>query len=70
MGPRSDVQQEENPIDLASIHLLYRFPRNISRPLLTTYENRLGWLYNREFAIALIVNWGWLGGVGMVAELE
>ena len=70
MGPRRAVQQEEGPIDVASIHPLYQFPQNIPRPLLTTYENRLGWLYNREFAIAPIIDWGWLGRVGMVVELE
>lgn len=38
--------------------------------MLTNYENRLGWLYNSEFSIAPIVDWGWLRGVGMVLELE
>lgn len=70
MAPKRAVQQENNPIDVASIHPLYRFPQNLSRALLTTYENRLGWIYNREFAIAPIVDWRWLRGVGMVLELE
>ena len=32
--------------------------------------NILRWLYNREFAIAPVVDWAWLCGVGMVAEME
>lgn len=38
--------------------------------MLNNYMNRLGWLYNGEFAIASLVDWAWLHGVGMVAELE
>ena len=70
MAPRRDVSHEDVQINLVSIHPLYRFPQNISRDLLTTYENRLGWLYNKEFAIAPIVDWTWLREVGLVSELE
>ena len=37
---------------------------------MNNYENRLGWLYNREFAFAPTVDWAWLRMVGMVMELE
>ena len=56
MGPQRAFPQAQDPIDVSSIPPLYRFPQNLSRAMLNNYENRLGWLYNHEFAIALIVD--------------
>lgn len=55
---------------MSSIHSLYRFLQNISQAFIDNYMNKLGCLYNREFAIALVVDWAWLRRVGMVTEVE
>lgn len=70
MGPRCAIPEEQDHIDVPSIHPLYRFPQNVSQTMLNNYANKLGWLYNREFALAPLVDWSWLRGVGMVTEVK
>lgn len=70
MQPRRAIPEEQEYIEVSGIHPLYRFPQNISQVMLNNFTNRLGWLYNCEFAIAPLVDWALLRGVGMVAEVE
>lgn len=70
MGPQRAVPQPQDLIDASSIHMLYGFPQNLSYATQNNYKNQLGWLYNRKFAIAPIIDWAWLHRVGMVMELE
>ena len=61
--------RREIPSGLASLHPFYVFPTNVSRDVLTRYNNRLGCLHNREFAVAPTVNWQRLRDVGIVDRL-
>lgn len=70
MGPRHAFTQEKEHVDVPSLHPLYQFPQSISQSMLNNYSNKLGWLYNSEFALAPVADWSWLNRVGMVAELE
>lgn len=69
-GSSKSSSSTTRPIDVASIHLLYLFPQNISGAMLNNNENRLAWLYNCEFAVDPTMDWALLREVGMVMELE
>ena len=61
MAPRREV-----PAGVAGLHPFYNFPATTARDVLTRWNNRLGWLYNREIAVAPTVNWTRLREVGLV----
>ena len=45
-------------------------PQNILQSMLKKYSNKLGWLYNRDFALAPVIDWSWLSGIGIVTKVE
>ena len=64
------IPEEQEHIDVPSIHPLNRFPQNVSQTMLNNYANKLGWLYSWEFALAPLVDWSYLRVTGMVTEVE
>ena len=68
MALRRGVSDEQGRI--ANLHPFYVFPTNISRDVLARYNTRLGWLHNRDFAIAATINWQRLWEVGLVERLN
>lgn len=50
------VPQDQEYVDISSLHPLYHFPQHISQAIMNNYTNRLGWLYNQEFVIAPVTD--------------
>lgn len=68
MGMRKSPQPQQG--DVSSLHPFYEFPDDIPREILNNYTNKLGWLYNREFAISPTVDWSNLNKIGILERMN
>lgn len=68
MSPRvAPLQQQRN---VSSLHPFYQFPDDLPQQMLSNYKNKLGWIYNREFAISPTIDWNKLNEIGMLERLN
>lgn len=67
MASRRSNEQFQGHV--STCHLLYQILVDMPANVVTNFTNKLGWLYNREFAISLRIDWVKLGEVGLTERM-
>lgn len=63
---RTNEQFHGNVFDL---HPLYQLPVNMPQSVVTNLKNKIGWLYNREFAISPGIDWVKIRELGLTKRM-